>query len=588
MKQNHINRSLSPGRRLRTITGTAALMALTTFTACTRDNDTDPTRLPEGEHPLTFTASMEALTRATADNTWAGGEEAAIQAGAEVKNHTVAQDGSMTPADGIPFYWQSTADISVTAWCPASWSADRPTAFSVQADQSGGGYQQSDFLYTAQTVAFSSSGSCALTFRHLPAKVVVQLVSGEGVTPAEVAAATVNIVGQSLTSGALAADGTVARAAPGNSLITPMELTAPQGSQKSVQALLTPSRMEGKRFIRVSAGGYDYYYTPTGAEGDLDAGKQYTYTVTVQKTGLAVTLETVTAWTGTDEQVDSKTPAPGFGAADLKAGDYYYSDGQTSDGGYRQYTDGTTADLRIPPVLQDASGKPRTVAGIVFWAGNPVDTTMAYSDPALIREHPHCTHGLVVALKDASAGTYWQTAWSDIGNWMNANPTGYENIATGKGDNDNLQKIIGYNNTRVISLYNEYCDSQGGMDGNKVLPVQFIEAYAADNPAPAGSSGWYLPSPKELSTLCSGWFDGNIWKIEQAGLPDLLVNRDLVNSRLTALGDRVAEEIVLTYWSCSEDAVGPDYAFGLNFYGGWVLDYSKDNYLSRVRPVLAF
>ena len=587
MKQNHINRSLSLGSRIRAIAGAAAIMALTTFTACTRDNDTDPSRLPEGKYPLSFTASMEAPTRATADNTWTGGEKAAIHAGAEVKNHTVAQDGSMTPADGIPFYWQSTADISVTAWCPASWSADRPTAFSVQADQSGGGYQQSDFLYTAQTVAFSSSGSCALTFRHLPAKVVVQLVSGEGVTPAEVAAATVNIVGQSLTSGALAADGTVARAAPGNSLITPMELTAPQGSQKSVQALLTPSRMEGKRFIRVSAGGYDYYYTPTGAEGDLDAGKQYTYTVTVQKTGLAVTLETVTAWTGTDEQVDSKTPAPGFGAADLKAGDYYYSDGQTSDGGYRQYTDGTTADLRIPPVLQDASGNPRTVAGIVFWAGDPTNTVSG--DPALRREHPHCTHGLVVALKDASAGTHWQTVWSNIGNWMNTTATRYENIATRKGDTDNLQKIMGYNNTKAISMYNDYCDIQGGMDDNKVLPVQFIEAYAADNPAPAGSSGWYLPSPKELSTLCSGWFDGNIWKIEQAGLPDLLVNRDLVNSRLTALGDGVAEKISPQYyWSCSESADGPSGAFGLYFGGGWVSSSSKGNRLDRVRPVLAF
>lgn len=45
----------------------------------------------------------------------------------------------------------------------------------------------------------------------------------------------------------------------------------------------------------------------------------------------------------------SKELAPGYKPTDLKLGDYYYSDGTTSDGGYRKYADGTTAILNICP-----------------------------------------------------------------------------------------------------------------------------------------------------------------------------------------------------------------------------------------------
>lgn len=56
--------------------------------------------------------------------------------------------------------------------------------------------------------------------------------------------------------------------------------------------------MQSKKFIKVTIGAdgaaRNYFYTPAGStDANLEAGKQYTYTITVKKTGLQV--ESVTA-----------------------------------------------------------------------------------------------------------------------------------------------------------------------------------------------------------------------------------------------------------------------------------------------------
>ncbi len=53
--------------------------------------------------------------------------------------------------------------------------------------------------------------------------------------------------------------------------------------------------MQGKKFIKVTIGtgnaARDYYYTPTNStDARLEAGNQYTYTITVKKTGLEVAV----------------------------------------------------------------------------------------------------------------------------------------------------------------------------------------------------------------------------------------------------------------------------------------------------------
>ena len=156
--------------------------------------------------------------------------------------------------------------------------------------------------------------------------------------------------------------------------ITPKETATPSGSSdilKTYAALVIPQDMSGKKFIAVTlTDGNTYYYTPQGTDADLKSGNQYTYDITVKHGYLdVVTTEVSGAWGdgGTTDPVNSKIVAESFTANDLKIGDYYYSDGKTSDGGYRKYTDGSTAMPDIMPVLTDpATGAERTCIGIVY------------------------------------------------------------------------------------------------------------------------------------------------------------------------------------------------------------------------------
>ena len=81
-----------------------------------------------------------------------------------------------------------------------------------------------------------------------------------------------------------------------------------------------------------------------------------------------------------------------------------------------------------------------------------------------------------------------------------------------------------------------------------------IAAYTSDNPTPQSSSGWYFPSVRELSTLCSGWVEsgwsenGNYGGINVSGS-----NVNVVNEKLEALSDFEAQKVgEALYWSSSE------------------------------------
>lgn len=281
------------------------------LTACTEDV-ADDNSLPDGRYPMTFTTTVQGLTqtRATVDNTWAGTEEVAVMAGNTVKKYMAANGGELTPADtDNPHYWTSKT-MTVQAWYSATYSDTRPEKFTVQPGQNNGtGYQQSDMLYAIASVSYSGGSSASLEFKHLPAKVVVNLKADtqNGITEADVTNATVTLVNQALTSGTITVDEdgktyTVAQAVSGSDGITPQKSgQTVSGYQQTVQALVVPQQMQGRKFIKVTTGAgtaaRDYYYTPTTeVDGKLEAGYQYTYNITVKKEKLEVTASSSVSW----------------------------------------------------------------------------------------------------------------------------------------------------------------------------------------------------------------------------------------------------------------------------------------------------
>ena len=145
--------------------------------------------------------------------------------------------------------------------------------------------------------------------------------------------------------------------------------------------------------------------------------------------------------------------------APIAIGDYYYSDGTWS-------------------TERDNS---KTVVGIVF---SKVGATT--TDTKLGADHPQCYNGLVVSLEEAT--TAWQSSASSVSSWASTNLS-YSDLT-------NYDKTNGYSNTIALKAYNEQNSA------NKVLAV---DGTAPSAGAPGLSSGWYLPSYKELSLLAESY-----------------------------------------------------------------------------------
>lgn len=567
----------------------AILLALLCLSSCAQ-TDTDgtaDTRLPAGKYPMTFTTSVNELsaTRATTDNTWDGGEPVTLQVGDETKLYKISGSGSSSAlTSDNPFYWTSSNETkSVCGWyCGNGYSTIPLKSWEVQFDQSDDtNYKGSDLLYApAQDISFADKNK-SLTFYHQTARVVINIVNAEAATDAsqitDVAfgdGTNLALAGRYIapdgtkkeTFGTWIEHGTFAS-------ITPKEIT-PSDSKylKTYTALVIPQNMQGKKFIGITlTDGETYYYTPKTAEdANFESGMEYTYDVTVKYGHLeAVKVNESSDWDSNGAPIEVKSTAPGFSAYDLKIGDYYYSDGTTSDGGYRKYADGTSELLGILPETKSA-GTSRSVIGIVFWVGDATAT-----DNTLRSKHSDCTHGLVVALDDAADAIAWQESPSFVQNWLSSNKPEYLPVAGGLGINDPLNNIQGYNNTKAIEEFND------ANAGNLVQAVSTVVAYRKNVSAPATSSHWYLPSAKELTLLCGEDVDDIWYYYNDIGT----ATKDIINEKIGLIGNGATKILSAYYWSST--VYSYSHAFYVNFANGHV-DINDKYDTCRVRCVLAF
>lgn len=174
-----------------TTTHLAFALLVCLLSSCSAEGDRDGNILPEGKYPLTFTASVE--TRATSDDTWSAGDRIAVRAEVDgepvVKTYICNADGLFTVASGDPFYWESTKEKKrIDAWYCGDGSTapeELPTEWTVQTDQSGDGFQKSDFLHTGPLDISFSSVSKTIQFQHKVARVVINIMKTEYLQTAE-------------------------------------------------------------------------------------------------------------------------------------------------------------------------------------------------------------------------------------------------------------------------------------------------------------------------------------------------------------------------------------------------------------------
>ena len=293
--------------------------------SCSTDED-DGTTLPDGKYPMTFAAQVDGLvaTRATtaADGktSWENSDLVAISmdGGTNHKQYKItdASSGAMSPSDEAnTLYWSKTQE-TLAAWYPIGCTIGNGgggSEISITDQSSGFGTLENILHAPAKDYTFSSGGAVTFSFRHALAKVKVTLQKGEGIEDSDLSGATVTFMGY--TAGSLRYDGMAGGGSNGE--ITPKKETSADGGSgtpATYTALLIPQQMQGEKFIRVTVGtstaARDYFYTPTGStDANLEAGKEYAYTITVKKTGLVVQVtDNGVAW-GSGTDITGGTPS---------------------------------------------------------------------------------------------------------------------------------------------------------------------------------------------------------------------------------------------------------------------------------------
>lgn len=212
-----------------------------------------------------------------------------------------------------------------------------------------------------------------------------------------------------------------------------------------------------------------------------EAGKSVVYTINLAESAVTVTTEANSSWESTGSQ---ETTVRFYTADELKVGDYYYSDGTTSDGGLRQsalstdaVSGGETPGMLVGNEYIYEAKSPvggKTCIGIVFYVGQGVGDNVAnYASFGMTQ-----IDGYVVALKNCSKGI-----WGPTGN-----VDGISNVLPTEDVNFN-----GFANSEIVKALSNYSSYSAFYNAAN---------YGVTRPATKAST-WYLPSIAQLRSIYS-------------------------------------------------------------------------------------
>lgn len=547
-----------------------SFIAAFALSGCSKEGDMADNN-PGSEIRLTSSVQVQSRAGTAPDTQIANGEkvavyvdEAASPATQLYGNNVLTADGNGGLSGGTAMHFPASGNnVDIYAFhTNARLESDFPTTrieHSVADDQTSG-YVSSDLLYAVRKGVSRSTPEVDLTFYHLLAKVAVVLKPGAGMSDTDLDGAVVTIESTYLKAYFIPQKVDLTEHWVRSDMIVPIETTpaaitiptATTADFSSVdrygEGIIVPQPMNaGQPFIRVKlANGAILTYKLDRATTFM-SGWKYTYQITVNLTGLTATA-TIGDWDEVEVNGDATIPDPigNKTPAQAAAGDFYMNDGTLVD-----------KDAALTNAQKSAC------LGIVYWVGD-----ITGEDPLLKREKPGCTHGLVMALWDAS-NSLWSSNYEDIAkNWL-----------SGQGDTygittlHEIDKMQGYANTAALNDYNE-SDNVSNDPSLKVLPIGIIAEYAKSHPTPESSSGWYWPSLKELEYMCRG-------QNNSSGV----AGKGMLDDQLDILGIKHLQSDY--YWSSSEQP-GAKLALTAIFKnGGWGMS-TKDTNQYGVRAVLAF
>lgn len=207
--------------------------------------------------------------------------------------------GGEVSTETAPVYYPTAGTVNLYAYAPYVASVADMTAhtFTVKADQSGTVAMNASDLLTAKAESLSDGAPVALTFAHRMSRVVVNLVRGNGVTVADMAAASVSICNTALSAKVNLKDGAVTQVS-GDAEVIPVR------NGDRYEAILVPQPVSGESFVKISIRGVVWVYKPETLV--LKQGSRHTLNITVANSGITVAAPVVSAWNDEEQALEGE------------------------------------------------------------------------------------------------------------------------------------------------------------------------------------------------------------------------------------------------------------------------------------------
>jgi hypothetical protein len=570
----------------------------------------------------TFSATIDGVSTRATDTSWAANDSIGISVdsensateGSNVKYITAAGDGTFTTA-ATPITFGDKNKVNFKAYYPytAASNIDSNGNISVSTVIANQG-ASIDYMYATGNGS-STKPNVKLSFSHKMSQVVLNFMAGNGITDFSGSNLKFTLSGivQSGTFNTTKGEATATSGAKAEDITVTPASTAYSSDNKTVsQSLIFLPQDVNTIDLELTIGETTYTATlslpAVDNEQGLLAGRSVSYDITVNKSSLNASNGTIVGWTK-DEGSFASGKLGTHMADEAQLYDLAFSDGSFVSvwpEGVSRTESLSDENLEILQtniynltILQRAY-----LVGIVYWKGDP-----AKDDGLLQTDYPDCKHGLILALKDMSKTDVQWILYEEyysvsdaIDKWdsdlkpVSDNTILIEYDGTQNADNANnvkqLNKALGYNNTKLLRAYNYYRSDAD----HKVHPIEYLDSFADKNDAPKGSSGWYLPSPKELVLTLEDnssieFYTGKS-ATDQINNIQKILDLDALNaSKMREDLYWSSSECKYTYVSFSDDRITFGYnVWRVNFSGneyGNVIDYSGYGN-SYLRAVCAF
>ncbi len=222
---------------------------------------------------------------------------------------------------------------------------------------------------------------------------------------------------------------------------------------------------------------------------DGNTASAYVTAVKAGKSRITAKITDGTAEGAFSASIEVSTQQPARPSANPKIGDYFYSDGTWSDGGLVSINEDGTGAVWLTGLEKPAPDPDKTVIGIVF----QTDTSRISSTERALGY----THGLVFCLKAAFApiSPYPTTdhRLDSLTRYSMSSTSAIANLVSHKSSTECYNDINGYSiNQTILSRYPKGSDDLKQYPAFDWVHTDFAPA------APAGTSGWYIPSSGQI------------------------------------------------------------------------------------------